>query len=194
MPPAPTFPGLRPVPVKAWALSSEGFRPEPFGPGRSLGFRAGPRGLPRFPNRTSTEISRLRWLPGPESFSALLLRRLPSQARRPKAPFPPDHRGKWVRLSPRASSSTARSATCARPSFRSIAAFAEAAAAGSTPFPEGRSSAAKVLSEPAIRFAPAESCESKLWITGILWITFQGLRIRLSRTAAGPLSPAPPFA
>jgi hypothetical protein len=47
-----------------------GFRPRPFGPGRSLGFLRISCDLLRFPNQIPTETLLLRWIPGPGSREA----------------------------------------------------------------------------------------------------------------------------
>jgi hypothetical protein len=66
------FLGSRPAVRPAVFLGR--FRPEPFGPGRFLGFRSLPFGRVQSPDRNSTEILRLRWFPDRGLIVALLLR------------------------------------------------------------------------------------------------------------------------
>lgn len=101
LPPAPTFLGANGP--KA-ALSLEGS-------GRSLSAPVGPLG-PRLslrsawsPNRTPTETLRLRWTPDPGSLETLLPRSIPSRSK-PEGSHRRTIRRKWVRLAPRASSSS----------------------------------------------------------------------------------------
>ena len=130
------------------------FRPEPFGPGRSLGFHSSPEGDAWFPNRTPTEISRLRWTPGWVLPKTSLPRKRPSRIL-PEGRFrrTAEESGFGLRLAllPQLPVHTLQ----LRSSLRMSAAAAVTATSTTAPFPEGRSTAAKVPCDSTSRVAPS---------------------------------------
>ena len=138
--------------MKVWGFLGR-FRPEPFGPGRFLGFHSKPRGFSWFPDRIPTEISRLRWIPDPGSLESIAASRVPSR---------PDPKTGSTGSSKKLGSAFASRFFFNHP-FRPLplnivlandAASAVVVAPRTAPLPERRSSAAKVLSDSPFRVAP----------------------------------------
>jgi hypothetical protein len=150
---SPHFPESGPAPVRVWGFLGR-FRPEPFGPGRFLGFQTKPCGsfgsLTGLPPKPCDFAGLPVWvLPKHRCFASAL------RVSRPKA---------WIRRTVEESGFGLRLALLPRspvpslggvPSLRRSAASAVVVAMRTAPFPEGRSPAAKVPCDSAFRVAPS---------------------------------------
>jgi hypothetical protein len=150
---SPHFPESGPAPVRVWGFLGR-FRPEPFGPGRFLGFQTKPCGsfgsLTGLPPKPCDFAGLPVWvLPKHRCFASAL------RVSRPKA---------WIRRTVEESGFGSRLALLPRspapslggvPSLRRSAASAVVVAMRTAPFPEGRSPAANVPCDSAFRVAPS---------------------------------------
>ena len=172
--PAPTSPESESRAGEGLSSSRGRFRPRPFGPGRSLGFLPKSEDFFRFPSRTSIETLLSLRISG-EGFRRSKLQRIPLRGSvGPKAP-----------VFRRTISKKVGSACASRFFF----CFARSAASSASILADLRRVSRRPPSSGSVRFRPAlpgrrrlrltrpsesrqaESFESRLWITGISWIS-----------------------